>query len=76
MIDNWYRVIWTYEAIFEIVIDTQSCYVTQKHGNAIEYRYIKPIFKNRRSSIGIWGSHYFGFKRFGPVFTKKGTYEL
>ena len=57
--------LWTDEAIFETGLDTRSCYVTRKHGTAMEVRYLKPIFKSGRSSIGIWGAITLGLK--GPV---------
>lgn len=63
--DDWYRVIWTDEATFETGLDTRSCYVTRKQGDAMEYRYLKPTFKSGRSSIGIWGAITLGLK--GPV---------
>ena len=63
--EDWYRVIWTDEATFETRLDTRSCYVTRKHGTAMESRYLKPTFKSVRSSIGIWRAITLGSK--GPV---------
>lgn len=57
---------WTMdEATFETGIDTRSCYVTRKQGNAMDYHYPKPTFKSGRSTIGIWGAITLGLK--GPV---------
>ena len=64
--EDWYRIIWIAEATFETGLDTRSCYVTRKHGTAIELRYFKPTFKSRRSSISIWGGITLGLK--GPVY--------
>ena len=67
--EDWYCVIWTDEATFETGLETRSCYVTWKHGTAMELRYLKPTFKSGRSSIG---GDYFGFKGAGPLFIERG----
>ncbi len=35
-------------------LDTRSCYITRRKGKAIEFGYLKPIFKSGRSTICIW----------------------
>ena len=52
----------TDKAIFEIRLDTQSCYVTQCSSTIIKSRYLKPIFKSERSILDIWGAIIFGKK--------------
>ena len=39
---------------FEKILDSRSCYVTQRIGTTIEPSYFKPTFKNSQSNIGIW----------------------
>ena len=63
--EDWYRVIWSDEAIFETGLDTKSCYVTRKQGTAMEPRYFKPTFKSAESFMGIYGAITLGLK--GPV---------
>ena len=62
---NWSHVIWTDEALFKTDLDIRSCYVTRCKGTAIESRYLKPTFKSKRSSVGIWKAIVLRLK--GPV---------
>ena len=52
-IEDWGRVVWTDEAIYETGLDTRSCYVSRRKGIAMEARYLKLTFKSGRSTIGI-----------------------
>ena len=44
------------KATFETGLDTQSCYVSQRKDTAMESRYLKLTFKNKKTIIGIWGA--------------------
>ncbi len=61
-LENWLPVIWIDKAIFEIDLDTRSCYITRRKGMAIVSRYLKPKFKSGRRTIGIWGAIALGVK--------------
>lgn len=43
-------------------LDTPTCYVTQCLGTAMEFRYLKPIFKSRQTTLGILGTISLGKK--------------
>lgn len=41
------------EATFTTALDTRTCYFIRRNGTEMEFRYLKPMFKNGRSIIGI-----------------------
>ena len=59
------RVLWTDEATFEIGLDSRRCYIPRKPSMAMKSQYLKLTFKNRRTTLRIWGVITLGKK--GPV---------
>lgn len=54
--NNWYRVIQINKITFKTGLDIQNCYIIYKYGDAMKQGYLKLIFKNGQSNIGIWGT--------------------
>lgn len=55
MLANKICVIWIDETIFETELDLRTYYITCHLGTAMDCQYQKPIFKNERITLGIWG---------------------
>jgi transposase len=51
---NWLHVIWIDEIIFEMSLDTRTCYVSRRKDTIMKERYLKLTFKNERSILSIW----------------------
>ena len=62
--------------MFETGLALRTCYATQKLGTAMESQYVKPTFKSKRTTLGIWGGIILGKK--GPIhfLIKKGCMIL
>lgn len=41
------------EVTFKTALDSRTCYFIRRNGTEMESRYLKPLFKNGRSIIGI-----------------------
>ena len=64
------------KATFETDLDTLSYYVTCYKGPAIEFQYLKSIFKNGKSNVGIWRVIVWGLKGLMHFLEKEGCINL
>lgn len=57
--------------MFKTVLHLCLCYITCCKYMAIEFQYLKSIFKNGKSTINIWGTITLGVKGFMHFLEKK-----
>lgn len=69
--NKWLQIIWIDEIIFEIGLNTRSCYVTRKKKIVMKIKYLKLIFKSGRTTIKIWETITLNQKKFVHILTKK-----